>query len=210
MDLSALHAEILRRSQIATPTISPILPIKLESAQPRRSEPYVEIAEEPRSRGLRFRYKCEGRSAGSLPGERSTNEQKTFPTIKVTLVAGLLLIVNIHKIKVVIIVSLKFPTASTILNSNNNNTRSTWSFVQRGHWSIRTTPQTKRLHLASSVCSQNSRSQWSIQSSEVRWQEAGWIDPHTLAERQERHLRLLPTHPLRTISNCSSLAFISF
>ena len=84
MDLSALHAEILRRSQIATPTLaSPVVPIKLESSQPRRTEPYVEIVEEPRSRGLRFRYKCEGRSAGSLPGERSTNEQKTFPTIKV-------------------------------------------------------------------------------------------------------------------------------
>ena len=86
MDLSALHAEILRRSQIATPTLaSPIIPIKLESSQPRRTEPYVEIMEEPRSRGLRFRYKCEGRSAGSLPGEHSTNEQKTFPTIKVNM-----------------------------------------------------------------------------------------------------------------------------
>jgi len=87
MDLSALHAEILRRSQITAPTIaSPIFTIKPESSQPHRSEPYVEIVEEPRSRGLRFRYKCEGRSAGSLPGERSTNEQKTFPTIKVDVI----------------------------------------------------------------------------------------------------------------------------
>jgi len=88
MDLSALHAEILRRSQIVTPiatsTIaSPIFSIKPESSQPFISEPYVEIVEEPRARGLRFRYKCEGRSAGSLPGECSTSEQKTFPTIKV-------------------------------------------------------------------------------------------------------------------------------
>lgn len=83
MDISALQAEIIRR-QIFTQTItSPLLSIKPENLQPRRSEPYVEITEEPRSRGLRFRYKCEGRSAGSLPGEHSTNEQKTFPTIKV-------------------------------------------------------------------------------------------------------------------------------
>jgi len=91
MDLTALQAvqaEILRR-QIGNPTIAsplPVLTIKPESSQPRRSEPYVEIVEEPRSRGLRFRYKCEGRSAGSLPGERSTNEQKTFPTIKVNVI----------------------------------------------------------------------------------------------------------------------------
>lgn len=84
MDLSALQAEIIRRSQMIPPSVpTPFLTIKPESAQPRRSEPYVEIIEEPRARGLRFRYKCEGRSAGSLPGERSTNEQKTFPTIKV-------------------------------------------------------------------------------------------------------------------------------
>jgi len=89
MDLSALQAEIIRRSQmnqIVTSAIAtPLLTIKPESLQQqfRRSEPYVEIVEEPRSRGLRFRYKCEGRSAGSLPGENSTNEQKTFPTIKV-------------------------------------------------------------------------------------------------------------------------------
>ncbi|KAM9301462.1 transcription factor p65 [Gastrophryne carolinensis] len=32
---------------------------------------------------MRFRYKCEGRSAGSIPGERSTDTTKTHPTIKV-------------------------------------------------------------------------------------------------------------------------------
>jgi len=84
MDLSALQAEIIRRHQISTAAIAtPMFPVKTESVQSRRSEPCVEIAEEPRSRGLRFRYKCEGRSAGSLPGEHSTNEQKTFPSIKV-------------------------------------------------------------------------------------------------------------------------------
>lgn len=45
---------------------------------------YVEIAEQPKQRGLRFRYECEGRSAGSVPGEKSTTERKTFPSIKVS------------------------------------------------------------------------------------------------------------------------------
>lgn len=47
------------------------------------SGPYVEIIEQPKQRGMRFRYKCEGRSAGSIPGERSTDTTKTHPTIKV-------------------------------------------------------------------------------------------------------------------------------
>nr|2O61_A Chain A, Transcription factor p65/Interferon regulatory factor 7/Interferon regulatory factor 3 fusion protein [Homo sapiens] len=44
---------------------------------------YVEIIEQPKQRGMRFRYKCEGRSAGSIPGERSTDTTKTHPTIKI-------------------------------------------------------------------------------------------------------------------------------
>ncbi|XP_021482251.1 proto-oncogene c-Rel isoform X2 [Meriones unguiculatus] len=45
--------------------------------------PYVEITEQPRQRGMRFRYKCEGRSAGSIPGERSTDNSRTYPSIQV-------------------------------------------------------------------------------------------------------------------------------
>ncbi|KAL5281365.1 dl.2 family protein [Megaselia abdita] len=44
---------------------------------------YVEITEQPASKALRFRYECEGRSAGSIPGVSSTPEHKTFPTIKI-------------------------------------------------------------------------------------------------------------------------------
>lgn len=47
------------------------------------SEPYIEIFEQPRQRGMRFRYKCEGRSAGSIPGEHSTDNNKTFPSIQI-------------------------------------------------------------------------------------------------------------------------------
>ncbi|NXT97287.1 REL protein, partial [Buphagus erythrorhynchus] len=46
-------------------------------------EPCIEIFEQPRQRGMRFRYKCEGRSAGSIPGEHSTENNKTFPSIQI-------------------------------------------------------------------------------------------------------------------------------
>lgn len=45
--------------------------------------PYIEITEQPRQRGMRFRYKCEGRSAGSIPGEHSTENNRTYPSIQV-------------------------------------------------------------------------------------------------------------------------------
>ena len=44
---------------------------------------YVKILEQPASKGLRFRYECEGRSAGSIPGVSSCQDNKTFPTIQV-------------------------------------------------------------------------------------------------------------------------------
>lgn len=47
---------------------------------------YVKITEQPASKALRFRYECEGRSAGSIPGVNSTPENKTFPTIQVIIV----------------------------------------------------------------------------------------------------------------------------
>ncbi|XP_028998960.1 transcription factor p65 isoform X2 [Betta splendens] len=50
---------------------------------PLNSAPYTEIIEQPKQRGMRFRYKCEGRSAGSIPGEKSNDTTKTHPAIKV-------------------------------------------------------------------------------------------------------------------------------
>lgn len=48
-----------------------------------RRQAYVKILEQPASKALRFRYECEGRSAGSIPGASSTPENKTFPAIQV-------------------------------------------------------------------------------------------------------------------------------
>lgn len=47
------------------------------------SKPRVEITEQPAPKALRFRYECEGRSAGSIPGVHSTSENRTYPTIRV-------------------------------------------------------------------------------------------------------------------------------
>ncbi|TKS92610.1 Transcription factor p65 [Collichthys lucidus] len=47
------------------------------------ANPFIEIIEQPKQRGMRFRYKCEGRSAGSIPGEKSNDTTKTHPAIKV-------------------------------------------------------------------------------------------------------------------------------
>nr|XP_027800376.1 transcription factor p65 isoform X1 [Marmota flaviventris] len=66
-----------------------LFPLIFPSEPAQASGPYVEIIEQPKQRGMRFRYKCEGRSAGSIPGERSTETTKTHPTIKVSTSPGL-------------------------------------------------------------------------------------------------------------------------
>jgi len=48
-----------------------------------KKQSFVKVIEQPASKGLRFRYECEGRSAGCIPGVNSTNENKTYPTIAV-------------------------------------------------------------------------------------------------------------------------------
>lgn len=57
--------------------------IILNNGRKPSNQPYIQIIEQPASKALRFRYECEGRSAGSIPGVNSTPENKTYPTIKV-------------------------------------------------------------------------------------------------------------------------------
>lgn len=45
--------------------------------------PYLEIVEQPQSRGFRFRYACEGKSHGGLQGVSSRREKKSFPAVRV-------------------------------------------------------------------------------------------------------------------------------
>ncbi|XP_064593956.1 transcription factor RelB [Zonotrichia leucophrys gambelii] len=57
---------------------------KTEGSEPleRAARPRLVITEQPKQRGMRFRYECEGRSAGSILGESSTESNRTLPTIE--------------------------------------------------------------------------------------------------------------------------------
>ncbi|XP_038618162.1 transcription factor p65-like [Tachyglossus aculeatus] len=67
-----------------------MFPLIFASAEPALAPgPSVEIIKQPKQRGMRFHYKCEGRSVGSIPGERSTDTTKTHPTIKISGYVGL-------------------------------------------------------------------------------------------------------------------------
>ncbi|XP_075999800.1 transcription factor p65 isoform X2 [Genypterus blacodes] len=55
---------------------------RYEAITVQTGNPFIEIIEQPKQRGMRFRYKCEGRSAGSIPGEKSNDTTKTHPAIK--------------------------------------------------------------------------------------------------------------------------------
>lgn len=57
--------------------------VKVIDQQPQKPKGEVVILEQPATKKFRFRYKCEGRSAGSIPGANSTSEIKTYPTIQV-------------------------------------------------------------------------------------------------------------------------------
>uniref|UniRef100_A0A3B4Y8L6 RELB proto-oncogene, NF-kB subunit n=1 Tax=Seriola lalandi dorsalis TaxID=1841481 RepID=A0A3B4Y8L6_SERLL len=46
-------------------------------------KPRLVVVEEPKDRGMRFRYECEGRSAGSILGVSSTDTNKTQPAIEI-------------------------------------------------------------------------------------------------------------------------------
>ncbi|XP_075059961.1 proto-oncogene c-Rel [Mixophyes fleayi] len=57
-------------------------PMMIQNTLLDEHKPYIEIFEQPRQRGMRFRYKCEGRSAGSILGERSTENNRSYPSIQ--------------------------------------------------------------------------------------------------------------------------------
>ncbi|XP_054481993.1 transcription factor p65 isoform X2 [Anoplopoma fimbria] len=47
------------------------------------NNPKLVLVEEPKERGMRFRYECEGRSAGSILGASSTEANKSQPAIEI-------------------------------------------------------------------------------------------------------------------------------
>ncbi|KAM5142242.1 nuclear factor NF-kappa-B p100 subunit [Mantella aurantiaca] len=64
--------------------------IECEDSEPEiQNGPYLAIIEQPKQRGFRFRYVCEGPSHGGLPGASSEKGKKTYPTVKVFNYVGL-------------------------------------------------------------------------------------------------------------------------
>ncbi|KAI5623109.1 BICD family-like cargo adapter 1 isoform X3 [Silurus asotus] len=49
----------------------------------RLDGPSLQITEQPKQRGFRFRYGCEGPSHGGLPGACSEKNRKTYPQVKI-------------------------------------------------------------------------------------------------------------------------------
>ncbi|KAM6269465.1 nuclear factor NF-kappa-B p105 subunit isoform 1-T1 [Porphyrio hochstetteri] len=49
----------------------------------RTDGPYLQIIEQPKQRGFRFRYVCEGPSHGGLPGASSEKNKKSYPQVKI-------------------------------------------------------------------------------------------------------------------------------
>ncbi|XP_076598321.1 proto-oncogene c-Rel [Chaetodon auriga] len=60
-----------------------LLPSMLGDDPHLMAEPEIQIFEQPKQRGMRFRYKCEGRSAGSIPGENSSDNNRTYPSLQI-------------------------------------------------------------------------------------------------------------------------------
>ncbi|XP_012583305.1 PREDICTED: nuclear factor NF-kappa-B p105 subunit isoform X2 [Condylura cristata] len=52
-------------------------------ALPAADGPYLQILEQPKQRGFRFRYVCEGPSHGGLPGASSEKNKKSYPQVKI-------------------------------------------------------------------------------------------------------------------------------
>ncbi|XP_062256948.1 proto-oncogene c-Rel [Platichthys flesus] len=65
-----------------------LMPSMLGDDPHMMAEPAVQIFEQPRQRGMRFRYKCEGRSAGSIPGENCSDNNRTYPSLQILNYSG--------------------------------------------------------------------------------------------------------------------------
>ncbi|XP_041920832.1 nuclear factor NF-kappa-B p100 subunit isoform X1 [Alosa sapidissima] len=82
--MKMLESELLMESSYIENAFMPHLDIKSEPyAIETVDGPYLQIIEEPKQRGFRFRYECEGPSHGGLPGASSERNRRTYPTVKV-------------------------------------------------------------------------------------------------------------------------------
>lgn len=79
--------------------------------------PYLEILEEPKQRGFRFRYPCEGPSHGGLPGQFSEKGKKSYPSVQLCNYQGPARIV----VSLVTSDEPPMPHAHSLIGKNSNN-----------------------------------------------------------------------------------------
>ncbi|XP_065152937.1 nuclear factor NF-kappa-B p100 subunit-like isoform X2 [Paramisgurnus dabryanus] len=78
-----------RESFMEFPYLQPPFDVKTEPFVAETVHgPYLQIIEEPKQRGFRFRYECEGPSHGGLPGASSERNRRTYPTVKISNYVG--------------------------------------------------------------------------------------------------------------------------
>nr|XP_044998940.1 nuclear factor NF-kappa-B p105 subunit isoform X2 [Jaculus jaculus] len=70
------HLNALPHSIFKTELYPPEMPLPTDG-------PYLKILEQPKQRGFRFRYVCEGPSHGGLPGASSEKNKKSYPQVKI-------------------------------------------------------------------------------------------------------------------------------
>lgn len=81
------------------------------------SGPYMEILEQPKQRGFRFRYPCEGPSHGGLPGQYSEKGKKSYPSVQLCNYHGPARIV----VSLVTVDEPPMPHAHSLIGKNSNN-----------------------------------------------------------------------------------------
>lgn len=64
-----------------------------QQAEPQPPAPIVEFIEQPTCKPIRFRYPCENRTTGTIPGASSTGLDKTVPAIRIRNYVGQAVIV---------------------------------------------------------------------------------------------------------------------
>nr|KAF6393020.1 nuclear factor kappa B subunit 1 [Pipistrellus kuhlii] len=69
------HLEPLNHTIFNSEIFQPEMPMPTDG-------PYLQILEQPKQRGFRFRYVCEGPSHGGLPGASSEKNKKSYPQVK--------------------------------------------------------------------------------------------------------------------------------
>ena len=77
-----LPAKLRFKHQTQQPTSVQNIAFNLNFLQIDHQKVYLEIIEPPATNKMRFRYECEGRSAGAIQGASSTPENRTYPSIK--------------------------------------------------------------------------------------------------------------------------------